>query len=190
MRRDPLVDGDHPETWENMSIATATLAGSLHRISDKGRADLFPTWSPDGRWIALTGAPDAPGASGNDAVKQAMVQRKIWTMEPDGTAKRQLTNDAKFRDERPEWSANGEYILFARLDEAQAQLCLMRADGSEQKRVVEELTPSPGVTGYFGYIDWGQLYDWWKGPPNATSSAAPMPTPTVPAMLSPRSVLP
>jgi len=40
----------------------------------------------------------------------------------------------------------------------------MRADGNEQRQVVDELTPSPGQFGYYGYVDWDQLFDWWRGP--------------------------
>lgn len=178
-----LVDGGRPETWENKSIDIVTLAPSLHRISDNSRADLFPAWSPDGRWIAFSGAPGAPGVGGAGPVARAMAQRKIWIMKPDGTGKRQLTNGSDFRDERPEWSANGDYILFARLRGDQAQLWLMRADGSDQRQVVDELTPSPGGKGYFGYVDWGQLYDWW--PERSTAKPTPKPTGTSKAEATP-----
>lgn len=43
------------------------------------------------------------------------------------------------------------------------QLWLMRSDGSEQRQVVDEMTPRPDWFGYYGYVDWGQLYDWWRG---------------------------
>lgn len=184
-KRLALVDGDRSETWENKSIAIATLAAGIHQISGSSRADLFPRWSPDGHWIAFTSAPAEPGVGGNGPVKQAMAQRKIWLMRPGGAGKRQLTNDATFRDERPEWSANGDYILFARLHEDQAQLWLMRADGSELRQVVEELTPSPGIMGYFGYIDWSQLYDWWIASPQPTAPDGSTPTPTARATPAP-----
>ncbi len=172
-----IVDGGGRMTWERKAIFAATPAGATQRLSDQGRDDLFPAWSPDGRWIAFTSAPEAPGVGGGDPAKQAMAQRRIWGMQPDGTGKRELTNDPKFRDERPRWSTNGDYILFARLQDDQAQLWLMRADGSEQRQVVDELTPSPGVTGYYGYLNWGGLYDWWAGPQTmrTISSAAAIP---------------
>ncbi len=88
-------------------------------------------------------------------------------MRPDGTDKRQLTNDATYRDERPEWSADGKSILFARFKGDTAQVWLMQADGANPRLVVDELTPAPSWFGYYGYIQWDWLYDWWKGPPVA-----------------------
>ncbi len=184
-----FVDGGYRGTWENKAITIATLAGSLHRISDAGRADLFPAWSPEGQQIAFTGSPAFPNDGGTPDTRSLLSPRRIWVMQPDGTGKRQLTNDPKFRDERPQWSANGDYLLFARLQEDQAHLWLMRSDGSDLKQVVDELTPSPGITGYYGYLDWGRLYDWWPGPPSArkqtpvavAAPTRPMPTLTVTA---------
>ncbi|TAK32809.1 MAG: hypothetical protein EPO21_14535 [Chloroflexota bacterium] len=159
-----LVDGTYRSTWHRKTIAVATLFGGLEGISGADRTDIFPTWSPDGRSIAYTSAPAVATDGGNDA-KQAGGQRRIWVMAPDGSGKHQLTDDARFQDERPRWSADGDHLLFARLEGEQAQLWLMRADGSDLKQVVDELTPSPGWFGYYGYIEWGQLYDWWTGMP-------------------------
>lgn len=172
-----FVDGGYRSSWENKAITVATLAGSPHRISDSGRADLFPAWSPDGREIAFTGSPAFPNDGGTADTRSLLSPRRIWLMQPDGTGKRQLTNDPRFRDERPRWSVGGDYILFARFQEDQAQLWLMHSDGSDLKQVVDELTPSPGVTGYYGYLNWGTLYDWWPGSAAEKKQPAPASTP-------------
>ncbi|MEW6233337.1 MAG: hypothetical protein AB1566_13635 [Chloroflexota bacterium] len=158
-----LADGGFRGTWDNKAIAVAPLTGGLQRLSESGRADLFPAWSQDGRWIAFASGQAAPGVGGDYEAWRAIAQRRIWLMQSDGSARRPLTNDENFRDERPRWSADGTFILFVRLSGAQAQLWLMRADGSEQRPVVSGMTPSPGWFGSYGYIDWSQLYDWWTG---------------------------
>ena len=179
-----LVAGGRRDSWENKAIAVAGATGGLQRLSDLGRADLFPAWSPNGRQIAFAGAPEAPGATGGDTAKQAMAQRKIWVMAPDGSGKRQLTSDLRFRDERPRWSLDGSHILFGRFQDEQMQVWLMRSDGSDLVQVVDELTPTPGPApgcfGYYGYVDWYRVYDWWPGPPSNRRAPAAMATPARP----------
>ncbi|MDP2744129.1 MAG: hypothetical protein Q8P00_03570, partial [Dehalococcoidia bacterium] len=182
-----LVDGTGRSSWENKQITSITASGSFQLLSKAGHADLFPAWSPDGRWLAFSGVPAAPGIGGGDPAKAAMAQRRIWIIGRDGTERRQLTSDPSFRDERPRWSRDSDFILFPRLQGDQAQLWLIRADGTDLKKVVDELTPSPGWFGNYGYLDWGRLYDWWLGGPSLAGEshtggrpkAKPSPTPMV-----------
>jgi hypothetical protein len=73
-----------------------------------------------------------------------------------------MTNDGRFRDERPLWSSDGQRVLFARLSEADASLWLVRADGGNLRQLVPELTPRPDSLGDYGYIDWRGTWDWWR----------------------------
>jgi hypothetical protein len=99
-----------------------------------------------------------------------MMERRIWVANTQGESQlQQLTDDPAYRDERPLWSADGSRLLFARLDaEGRASLWLIPAAGGESRRVVDELTPLPGPAsgwfGYYGHVDWDQLFDWWRGP--------------------------
>ncbi len=100
------------------------------------------------------------------AAWQVLIQRRVFVANALGEPQpRQLTNDLAYRDERPLWSADGCYILFARLNsEDRASLWLIQAVGGKPQQVVDELTPAPGWFGYYGYIDWDDLFDWWRGP--------------------------
>lgn len=78
------------------------------------------TWSPDGTRIlfeAHLGPHDA-----ND----------IYVMDADGSNLRQLT-DSDAYEQNPQWSPNGEWIVFTRISPGTCSLWRMRPDGSEQQ---------------------------------------------------------
>jgi Tol biopolymer transport system component len=88
--------------------------------------DLEFSWSPDGKHIAF-----ASDRDGN---------MEIYTIAISGTELTRLTYDSE-EDRLPRWSPDGEHIMFmsrrdrTSSDEAVGELYLMRADGSEQRRV-------------------------------------------------------
>ena len=83
-----------------------------------GIADWSPAWSPDGHSIAFFSARSGGG--------------EIWTMRPDGTRKRRLTNDGGL-NEYPSWSPNGSRIAFqtARSGSSRSSSCPVTAASSE-----------------------------------------------------------
>jgi len=183
--------GGGRESWTHKRIALVEASGGeLAYLTSEDVVAFSPSWSPDGQQIAYVAAPDIGPVAGGEPAREGIRKRCIWAIDTDGSNPRQLTNDPKYRDERPLWSADGSYTLFARLVDEQASLWLMRADGNEQHQVVDELTPSPGQFGYYGYIEWDQLFDWWRGPVRAPEGIAaptpgPSPTPRPPVSLTP-----
>jgi len=116
--------------------------------------------------LSLIAAPDIGFVGGGEEARVGAGQRRIWIMKPDGSAKRRLTHDPAYRDERPRWSADGRHLLFARLHTSgRASLWLMRTDGSRLTRVVQDLSPAPDWFGYYGAIYWDFSFDWWTGGP-------------------------
>lgn len=180
-----ITEGGGRETWTHKRIAVVELSsGKLIYLTDEETAAFSPAWSPDGRRIAYAAAPDIGWVGGGDDAKAGAARRRIWVMNSDGSDKRQLANDAAYRDERPLWSADGAHVLFARLDQDdRASLWLMRADGSELEQVVDELSPNlsraPWWFGYYGHIQWSDYFDWWTGAPRSslpvTGSTRPVP---------------
>jgi Tol biopolymer transport system component/outer membrane lipoprotein-sorting protein len=165
-----LVDGPGREVWEQKAIQVVT-AGSPDAtlVSDPDRVDFYPSWSPQGDVLAYaSGSPPAAASGEEDDRERALGRRRIWTMRPDGSGKRQLTADDRFRDERPRWIGD-THILFARLASEVAQLWLMRDDGAEQQPVADlgpiPDQPTPAWFGFYGYIDWSRYYDWWRPAP-------------------------
>jgi hypothetical protein len=176
-----LVDSSYRSSWYGKQIAVSLFPASAWALSEPSTADLFPSWSPDGRTIAYTSAPAVQTDGGNDA-KQASWRRRIWVMQSDGSGKRQITNDSGYRDERPIWSRDCDFILFGRMVDDRMQLWLMHPDGSDQRVVVDEMSslPDPQADwfGYYGYLDWGRMYDWWQQKPAKSAGPAAASTPS------------
>lgn len=121
------------------SIGDTTSQGALYKISLEDttavaliqgegayndEAFFDPKYSPDGSKIAYVKiSPDRN------------IYGEIWLMNPDGTGQLQLTSG--YSDLHPEWSPDGNRILFQR----ESQLVIMNKDGSNQMRVTKSGTP-------------------------------------------------
>ncbi len=159
-----FIGGAGRETWVNkgLLIANPETLEARRLVDSAEQAPLQPAWSPQAERIAYSAGPPTPLNVAYDRRDEALAQRRIWLVEVANGRRRQLTGDARFRDERPLWSSDGSHLLFARLSEEGAGLWLMTEDGENLRQVVAELTPRPDPLGEYGYIDWAALWDWWQ----------------------------
>ncbi len=174
-----VVAGSGRETWQNKRLMVATADDRRRFLTPPTAVVLAPAWSPDGQRLAYVGAPAGPNVAGGEAARGLLAGRRIWVTGADAAGARPLTDDAAFRDERPLWSAEGTHILFARLQGRQAGLWLMESATGALRPVVKDLGPFPDPSGFYGYLDWSELFDWWTGPPRPPE-AVHIPPPALP----------
>ena len=155
-----LIEGGGRSAWKNKRVQVAGQA-----ITPKNLAAVSPAWSPKGTHVAFAAMPDWTGPGTAEPVQSESMQRRIWVTNVVGEPQsRQLTDTAGYRDERPSWSADGNYILFVRMDtKGRASLWIVSLDHGALRQVVDELTPAPDPLGFYGHVDWDVLFDWWRG---------------------------
>ncbi len=89
-------------------IATLRVHGRvLHMLTHFGSISADPTFAPDGR-VAFFSLKDFPQPAGDQAPPPA----DLYTIGPDGSGLRRLTNDLTIQTD-PEWSPNGAEIMFS-----------------------------------------------------------------------------
>ncbi|MEW6172273.1 MAG: hypothetical protein AB1510_04295, partial [Bacillota bacterium] len=175
-----LIVGGGRETWANKRLGVFHLqTNKLIFVSLEDQAVADAAFSPGGERLAYSAGP-AAGSAGTADPEVLLAGRRIWTVDEERRAPRQVTGDQNYRDEMPAWSADGNHIFFARLDRSgRASLWLMRPDGSGLKQVVAGLSPLPEDFrfGYYGDVPWERFYSYWPGLTDTVLIAAAKETP-------------
>ena len=112
--------------------------GALNITNDPNQIDDDPDWSPVEDRIAFTSH-----WVGDNHVNAATAE--IWTMNPDGTGRLQLTFNNE-EERAPAWSPDGTKILYACRalwlgSGTDFEICVMNADGSDQHALTNNTTP-------------------------------------------------
>ncbi len=144
----------------------------LNRTPRSARSDGWPAISADGSRIVF----QASEARGNvnprlDIGKIEGPKEGIWAVNADGSDPRQLTSDPYYLDFFPQWSADGQSIMFVRTDGKQfvnrgtpapgahAEIWIMRANGSDARPLRTDLLR---IGSYYGLFAWNFDLAWYR----------------------------
>ncbi|NMB91047.1 MAG: hypothetical protein GYA17_22025 [Chloroflexi bacterium] len=159
-----VAAGSGRETWTGKQIQVFDLSTQPARVvSPPGLSALSPAVSPDGQRIVFSAGPDLAGSPPDGS---ALPERSLRLTDLQGQTQRQLTRDPAYRDEHPQWSADGRWLLFARIDAAgSGSLWLLSpwVEGAAPQKIAEGLDLGPYAQDTHGWINWGNLYAWWNG---------------------------
>jgi Tol biopolymer transport system component len=126
-----LVDGSVP----------VNCSAPQRRLTNNGAADGEPDWGP----LTEANLPALPRANGRIVFHSNWNPPEntnpegdfeIFTMNPDGSAIKQLTNNGA-SDSNPAFSSDGKSIVFSTNRDANAEIYKMNADGSSQTRLTD-----------------------------------------------------
>ncbi len=115
-----------PERYRAIFVVDAA-SGSPQRVTDGGIPfTTDPSWSPDGRWVAIAGGSCAPGCG-------SPIESDLWLVDPVTTDARRLTAWSPDVDEEaPAWSPDGSRIAFTRPGERGDEVWTVAPDGSDE----------------------------------------------------------
>ncbi len=150
----PTVDGS--ERLGQIAVVPVAPPGAARTLTDPGRADGDAAWSPDGGLIAYaSSAVASPGRAVDTA-------RRIWVEARDGSGRRPLSPGPA--DSFPQWSKDGQEILYVHQTAGGAQVWLVGRDGSDPHPVVDGIAGmrqlpgqdfgDSGLASYRGVFDW------------------------------------
>lgn len=111
-------------------IVVSRLDGSQRRnvFERPGLRTWRPSWSQDGEWIVASAGPTF-------AAPNARVD--LWKFRPDGTEAVNLTRDLEGNHGFPDFSPDGQWIVFRSGRDGNHELYLMRSDGTGLRRLTE-----------------------------------------------------
>ncbi|MFO0781270.1 MAG: Calx-beta domain-containing protein [Candidatus Saccharimonadales bacterium] len=136
--------------WRPAAYANLTLQNSVGAaLGLPATARLFTAnkaQAPIGRIVSIPVAnaiPSRPPRIAYTVISQQLQNWDIYTMNADGTDRRQLTTFSG-RDYQPSWSPDGKRLVFVSERNGNPEIYVMNADGSNQTRLT--VSPAQDVT--------------------------------------------
>ena len=99
-----------------LNIATGALknvTGALKFDPSKPHSYFRPSWSPDGKWLALSSDTGSDWRGHNLPVGWERTQESsIYLIKPDGSGWKKIASNPGFDEGSPSWSPDGKHVVF------------------------------------------------------------------------------
>ncbi|MCA8938424.1 MAG: PD40 domain-containing protein [Planctomycetes bacterium] len=113
----------------NEDIYVMNADGSdVTKLTTNPAGDHFHNWSPDGRYLIYSADEEGSGGPGGRS------RRNLWRVEVATKKTVQMTDNA-FASDDPSYSPDGQWIAYDSHPGGNADLWIMRADGTEARKV-------------------------------------------------------
>jgi dipeptidyl aminopeptidase/acylaminoacyl peptidase len=160
-----VVVGGSRQAWENKTLHVVGSSVPSKPLTWPETAVSWPAWSPDGQRLTYVTMPNLQreAMEGGEPAREGLMQGhlRIMDVKAPRSSDRAPTDDPAYRDERPLSSADGSYILFARMDgEERTSLWLIEAANELPRQLVSEQTTKPEKFGHYGHIERNQWSNW------------------------------
>jgi dipeptidyl aminopeptidase/acylaminoacyl peptidase len=141
--------GADPDRVFNYDVFALNVAsGAIRQITNTRNAEYQPVWSPDGRTIAYLGTKRELTSS-----ETTMEDTHVWTMNADGSNRRELGQAIDNRQRAPRWAPDGKAIYTIVQVRGSSHLYRVPVDGRKPAVIIGDegsveswaLTPSGGV---------------------------------------------
>jgi len=143
-----------PPTWHVVTV-----------VQSRKRSWVSPACSPNGSVLAAAAGPNQTGRTPTPP------RRSIWLLAPNGSGLRRLTNPPSnaFTDESPQWSTNGQWIMFLRAKltanssaVSGGTIELVKAKGAAE--LISILTFTGSVYDFYDHLSWPNISGWHQPP--------------------------
>lgn len=133
---------------------------SMRRITATENTEYKPVWSPDGKMLAYQGC-----KRGLTDLETTMEDTHVWTIQADGSRRRELTASVDNRQGAPEWSPEGDFLYFTVQERGNVRLYRMPVNGGKAQPVVT----APGIVGAFSVGKRGTIAYVYSSPTDAAA---------------------